>query len=74
MLTSSASQLPEQATSLMAPNVVAKIREIQAGAKAADRKKARRVAAQARLDRMKLAHAKRRAAQAVQTYTQGGSL
>lgn len=73
LLTSSASQLPEQASSLMAPNVVAKIREIQAGVKAADRKKSRRAAAQARLERIKLGQAKRLAAQAVQSYQQGGA-
>ena len=73
LLTSSASQFPEQATTLMAPNVAARIREIQAGAKAADKKKARRVAAQARLERMRLGQAKRRAAQAVLSYRQGGA-
>ena len=56
----------------MAPNVVAKIREIQAGVKAADRKKSRRAAAQARLDRIKLGQAKRQATQAVLSYLQGG--
>lgn len=73
LLTTSARQLPEQSGGLLAPNVVAKIREIQAQAKNADKKRARRVAAQARLERMKLAQAKRRADQAVQNYKRGGA-
>lgn len=74
LLTTSARQLPEQSGGLLAPNVVAKIREIQAQAKNADKKRARRVAAQARLERMKLAQAKRRADQAVQNYKKGGAV
>ena len=72
MLTRNADQLTEQAAQLMAPNVIAKIREIQAGAKEAGRKKARRALAQARLERIKLGQAKRQIAKAVQAYQQGG--
>lgn len=62
------SSLPDVLTTsatLLAPNVVERIREIQAGAVVAGRKKARRAQAQARLDRMRLKKAKREANAAV---------
>lgn len=68
-----ASPHPQQRSGLLAPSVVDKIREIQAQGRAADRKKARRAAAQARLDRMKLGQAKRKSAAAVQAYQQGAA-
>lgn len=52
-------------TGLLAPNVIQRIREIQARAVASDRKKKRRASAQARLERWKLGKAKRAANAAV---------
>lgn len=63
-----AGALPQALTAgspLLAPNVAEKIREIQARAVVADRKKSRRASAQARLARWKRAKAMREAAAAV---------
>lgn len=62
------SSLPDVLTTsgtLLAPNVAERIREIQARAVVADRKKATRALAQSRLDRMRLKKAKREANAAV---------
>lgn len=60
--------LPQALTggsALLAPNVAARIRDIQAQALVAGQKKKRRASAQARLERMRLGKAKRQAAAAV---------